>query len=293
VNSFHRMFYVFAARTGAPAGISTSIKVFRIEMPRLNDFYPAEEPDENDPEPEEEYANTLCALSGLRTTVRCAEMGGLPYASTPYQQKHWKMTKTGRKAAKQAGEEFPWSKPSAQSLFEEGQLFKEHAIEDGDEPDDKDMSEDERMKLDAMLKTCKERETEEGEYKKEEFTGWRETFQNEKNDPVNNKFRTMVARAPQQCLRYCQGGEPLWASTDNQPQEGEIPPSEDGTPRHFEFQILPQMLYHLEIEKAAGVTNFLEAKQQSTLDFGTISVYASVGGPVGEYIEEVAWLQPY
>jgi len=209
-----------------------------------------------------------------------------------YQQMHWKMTKAGRKEAKSKGVPFEWTRPTVEVLVEQGQLFREHCIEDGEEPQEEGVSKAEMEKVNSMLGSMKQRENDEGEYTKEDFkgleSGWRDTFAQQQNDPVYNKFRKTIAKAPNQCIRYDRGGEPLWASSENQPKDGEITLADDGAPRTFEFQLLPpvlkncaacahsnfcvvlQTLYHLDIEKQ--LKNVLEANHQSTLDFGTIAV---------------------
>jgi len=316
--TFHRMLYVFAARTGAPPGCSSSLRVrsiyymsgdsqccvcvylcvqvFRCQIPRENGLYPSEELGEEDPEPEETYADTICAVSGLRTTVRCAEMGGLPYASTTHQQLHWKMTKSGRSKAKKKGKPYEFKRPAVCSLVENDALFPEHSIDHGAEPDMKEREAEDKAKLDAMVEELETREGKEGSYTVKDFDGLRETFC-PGTDPVYNRFRAKMGLAPRQCLRYDRGGKPLWGGKEAQPCAGEIEAGSDGSPRIFEFQILPPMLYLLDVENKAGVKNSVhakaEAKEATTLDFATISIYTSEGGEPGDYIEEVAFLQPY
>jgi len=117
------------------------------------------------------------------------------------------------------------------------------------------------------------------------------------SDPVYNKFGRTLSHAPAQILRYDYNGTPLWASKVEQPTTEDIASGADGTPRIFELQVMPPILHHLKVEEKAGVKDVMELKaganQKSTLDFGTIAIYTSQGGEPGEYVEEVAWLQPY
>lgn len=297
-DTFHRVLYVFASRTGAPEGISSSIKVFRCQLPRHNKFYPAEEPElrsllSDVEEPEEPFAGELCTVTGLRTATRCAEMGGLPYSSQQHQKLHWKMSKRGRKEAEASGMEYVWDRPSVESLVREGALVTEFALYDEEEPEGKgdDLSVKEMNKISKMVDSNKEREKKEGEYTQNDFKGWKELFK-QKKDASYDAFRTVISKAPGQALRYARNGMPLWASEEHQAKEGDIPAAPDGSPRIFEFQLMPPLLFHLNLEGTL-LKNALEAKQQSTLDFGTVAIYTSSGGEPGEYIEEVAWVQPY
>jgi len=188
VDTFHRMLYVFVARSGAPAGCSSCLRVFRCQMPRKNDFYPFEPPQEDDPEPEEPFADSLCVVSGLRTTNRCAEMGNLPYATTEHQQLHWKMTKNARSKAKKAGKEYIFTRPSWRRLADADATFPEHAIENEEEPDgNKKMAED-NAKMENMMKNLEVREGEEGQYKVSDFAGWRDTFQPDRSNCLSITF---------------------------------------------------------------------------------------------------------
>jgi len=77
-------------------------------------------------------------------------------------------------------------------------------------------------------------------------------------DPETVDFFTRVARAPSQVLRYRRGGRPLW--TRSSPKPTDIPNCPRcGAPRHFEFQLLPQLLYYLKLH--------------DEIDFGTLAVY--------------------
>ncbi len=93
---------------------------------------------------------------------------------------------------------------------------------------------------------------------------------------------------------------PLWASSQGQPSEGDIPAcSICGGPRTFEFQIMPQMIHLMALEDAAAALDHEDGP-----DFATVCVYtcsescevvASGGseGGGGGYASEVAWVQQY
>lgn len=83
----------------------------------------------------------------------------------------------------------------------------------------------------------------------------------EVDDKDFRKFRKECAKAPRQVIRYMRKGAPLWiANTDKIKQTlDNIPPcSICGSPREYEFQIMPQMLNYLA---------------DSNLDWGVLAVY--------------------
>jgi len=83
-------------------------------------------------------------------------------------------------------------------------------------------------------------------------------------------------------------GVPLWFSTTHQPAPNDIPPcSRCGTPRVFEFQVMPQSLHYLLQENGA--------QNAISLDFGTLAVYtcplSCPLAPGQRFSREVVWVQ--
>jgi len=73
-------------------------------------------------------------------------------------------------------------------------------------------------------------------------------------------FKKKVAAAPEQILRYSRGGEPVWISEAAVPM---IPPCESClSPRKFEFQIMPQLLTHLNVDDVG-----------KSIDWGVVCVF--------------------
>eukprot|EP01111_Echinosteliopsis_oligospora_P014096 TRINITY_DN5232_c0_g1_i1.p1 TRINITY_DN5232_c0_g1~~TRINITY_DN5232_c0_g1_i1.p1 ORF type:complete len:213 (-),score=67.94 TRINITY_DN5232_c0_g1_i1:44-682(-) len=94
-------------------------------------------------------------------------------------------------------------------------------------------------------------------------------------DPFLIKFQARVRREPDQVLRYTRQTDlqPLWVQ-----EKGRLPSSENIPPcplclgpRCFEFQVLPQLLYHLKVETTNK--NSGGNVKEATLDWGTIVVY--------------------
>ena len=65
-------------------------------------------------------------------------------------------------------------------------------------------------------------------------------------DKALRKFRKVVASAPDQVIRYSK--RPLWVSDTNTPEEVPACPL-CSAPRTFEFQVMPQALNHLALDK--------------------------------------------
>ncbi|KFZ66308.1 Programmed cell death protein 2, partial [Antrostomus carolinensis] len=86
-------------------------------------------------------------------------------------------------------------------------------------------------------------------------------------------------------IRYCRGGEgPIWVSGENIPEEKDIPNCLCGAKRIFEFQIMPQLLNHLQVDSLG-----------ESMDWGTLVVYTCADncGEGNEYLEEFIWKQDF
>ncbi|KAJ9547637.1 hypothetical protein OSB04_020180 [Centaurea solstitialis] len=98
-------------------------------------------------------------------------------------------------------------------------------------------------------------------------------------------FQKRIARAPDQVLRYsrCDTSKPLWPMLSGQPSKPDIPKCDSCfSDRSFEFQILPQLLYYFDVKNDAN-----------SLDWATIVVYTCEASCDGSsaYEEEFAWVQ--
>ena len=114
------------------------------------------------------------------------------------------------------------------------------------------------------------------------------------DDEQTRRFLVRVERAPSQVLRYERGGAPLWASAIGRCEDAapEIPRCHCcGGPREFEFQVMPQLLHYLGVDRdEAG------ASDVPPLDWGVLAVFTCAQscardeavGPVEEFV----WYQP-
>ncbi|NWS16789.1 PDCD2 protein, partial [Pachyramphus minor] len=104
-------------------------------------------------------------------------------------------------------------------------------------------------------------------------------------DKIFQMFKEKVAAEPEQIIRYCRGGKgPIWVSGENRPEEKDIPNCLCGAKRIFEFQIMPQLLNHLQVDSLG-----------ESIDWGTLAVYTCADncGGANEYLEEFLWKQDY
>ena len=116
-----------------------------------------------------------------------------------------------------------------------------------------------------------------------------------------SRFHLRLRRSdPTQVIRYCfeEGAEPLWPSVTRAPPRDDttVPPCKRcSAPRAFEFQVLPQIINHLNVDSELA----------SAVDFGTMAVYTcskSCAPPPGEsqagedvsvaYAEEIVLVHP-
>ncbi|NXA38172.1 PDCD2 protein, partial [Eudromia elegans] len=105
------------------------------------------------------------------------------------------------------------------------------------------------------------------------------------DDKIFQKFKERIAAEPEQIIRYCRGGEgPIWVSGENIPEEKDIPDCSCGAKRIFEFQIMPQLLNHLQVDSLG-----------ESIDWGTLVVYtcAESCNQDGRYLEEFIWKQDF
>jgi len=103
-------------------------------------------------------------------------------------------------------------------------------------------------------------------------------------DTFFKNFLSVISQEPEQILRYYEDNtmDPLWASAHHRPKvTQEINQCQCGAERVCEFQIMPQLLYLLEVEG-----------DEDPMDWGTLVVYTcknSCGGKT--YREEYMWPQ--
>jgi len=104
------------------------------------------------------------------------------------------------------------------------------------------------------------------------------------DDKTFQKFQTRIKHNQDQVIRYNRGGEPLLCSNTAIPKS--IPVCQScGAERSFEFQIMPQLLMHLDVDSSI---------EGPTIDWGTLLVYSCTGDcNTSGYTQEFVWRQNF
>lgn len=256
--NFHRTVYVFACRTPTCnlKNKSENFKVLRDSLPRRNKFYsydpPEEKPDEIfDPNKWTRLCN-FCGCAGDKTCSKCKKVG---YCSREHQVLDWKdkhkndcvnsnLNPSEESNVNRIEKNKPKSLNNMKYLYPEMEIIIEP-----EEVEEKVVDEE------AELKNLKEWEKE-----NESLDVTEEELQAHvaiKKDKAFMRFKKKIQDYPDQILRYDRSGQPLWIAEE--PLPFNIPRCKAcGGERHFEFQIMPQLLSVLK---------------ESILDWGVLAVY--------------------
>ncbi|XP_041468574.1 programmed cell death protein 2-like [Lytechinus variegatus] len=295
---FHRTLYVFCCREATCHQTSNSedqkspFAIFRCQLARRNDFYSYEPPDEDNQVPEKDIISPmqfdilLCDVCGCNAGNRkCGKCQKAVYCCKDHQVMDWKM---GHKA--KCGKEFGLhdATPPASNkfLFPEFELVtepesEEYAAHEDEENIEKGSSnEDLRLVGASLVQTAVELENGCMSAKDLDRMARKET----EDDVQFMNFKKRISHDPDQVLRYQKGGRPLFVSANDQPSEKDIVPCSCGAKRQFEFQIMPQLLTHLDVDSL-----------DVSIDWGTLLIYtcskSCTEGP--PYHPEFLWKQDY
>jgi len=257
---FHRTLFLFICRDPAcsNANDGRNFLVFRSQLPRTNPFYSFDPPNYNTSKVDlaslhsaAEY-QALCVVCGCPGTKNCSGCRSRNFCSKEHQKVDW--TLGGHKGVCN-------KMPPSQTTSKDGNkifLFPEQQIETEADPDD---DEEDEVNMNKEVDEAKEMEKVKG-------------YQSDLPDPeleamaspetagykAFSAFKKKVAVAPEQILRYSRGGEPVWISEAAVPM---IPACEAClSPRKFEFQIMPQLLSHLNVDDVG-----------KSIDWGVVCVF--------------------
>ncbi|XP_072031618.1 programmed cell death protein 2-like [Amphiura filiformis] len=266
---FHRSVFVFLCKNTEchKRNNSNSFLVLRSQLSRTNQFYDYEPPNEDEEKPEnhpnpEDFETSLCRVCGCLGGKRCSKCHTASYCSREHQTIDWKK-----------GHKMNCGDPG-----DLGFLFLEFELvtEPENEGDEDQQSDDE--KYSKYLESGADEKTQDFKIEELQKMAVKET----KEDKTFLAFKKRVDKEPEQVLRHQRGGQPLWVSNDNKPTAEDIPPCSCGSPRQFEFQIMPQLLIHLNVDSV-----------NESIDWGTLLVYTCSNscdeGPA--YHKEFIWKQ--
>ncbi|XP_043941910.1 programmed cell death protein 2 isoform X2 [Protopterus annectens] len=282
---FHRTVFVFCCRNVACYSFNDrrSFKVFRSQLPRRNDFY------SYDPPPDEPLDDVegeglgnpcgveLCRVCGCLGPKICSRCHVAHYCSKDHQVMDWKAGH--KKSCVEGG-----SKETGVStfLFPENELVVEpEEMQPATDPEREPESSTEpaaqlavdNITVPDFASNCLDEKELEAMAKSES-----------EEDKVFQHFKQRIAIEPEQVLRYSRGGSPLWVSAKNVPQQESIPHCICGAERIFEFQVMPQLLNHLNVDTL-----------DTSIDWGTLAVYtcAESCDTDNKYVPEFLWKQDY
>lgn len=263
----------------------SSIVAFRSQLPRANDFYSHDPPNEDVPLPAVPNVCAVCELCGVRGPFQCANCHRVSYCSQTHQRLHWsyahkKACKSSEPLPVAVDQKHPFLLPEFELVIESEDAGSDEDDDDDDNNDDKDDDDDDQ----SEQRRRTEADRLEAEHNAGELAGVSDSelapFATGEQDAVFAKFRLRCDANGEQVLRYDRGGQPLWISGANQLDAERVPNCElCGGRRAFEFQIMPQMLNHLG---------------EDALDWGIVNVYTCVGNckvEGGAYAREFCYKQ--
>ncbi|GAA51361.1 pre-rRNA-processing protein TSR4 [Clonorchis sinensis] len=258
---FHRSLFLFMCRNGPchkQTGISVPFAVFRSQLGRQNPYYSFQPPETEYPSldtvqalikagsfPCAERYNYICPICGCKADKLCSRCKRIKYCSKHHQMMHWK---SYHKI--DCSSEAPEAKREPRFdandfLLPEFRVCSEPADESAAVEQDSEDSES-----DVLSDQGDE------EFKELESVAKRET----KAEARFRKFKDLMSSEPDQVIRLERGGTPFWLS-ETPP---DIPNCEAcGAKRVFEFQVTPQILNYLKLDRLG----------EASPDFGSLYVF--------------------
>ncbi|XP_023560604.1 programmed cell death protein 2 [Octodon degus] len=257
------------SRTAGAGRGGLAWQVFRNQLPRKNEFYSFEPPSEKRPPDageavclQLESGTHLCRVCGCSAPKVCSRCHRAHYCSKEHQTLDWRLVHKQTCTRDQLDHPVPdhnFLFPEFEIVIEtEDEIMPEAVEKEGDPDVVESMGEAPEEELDSMAK------------------------HESREDNIFQKFKTQIAHEPEQILRYSRGMEPVWISGKNVPQDKDIPDCPCGAKRIFEFQVMPQLLNHLKVDRLG-----------KSVDWGVLAIFTcaescSLGSG---YTEEFVWKQ--
>jgi len=284
-DTYHRTLFLFCCKDGkCHLKSKQCFKLFRSQLPCDNGFY--EDMSEEVEEVEEtswkeeilkkfrDKYSQICEICGMKAGNRCGGCKIARYCSREHQVEDWNLGHDQECKGKQI------EKRKSPHLFKELEIETEEEVMTEEDDEETETPQDKQELLQMFKQKYSGAELPENQDEEEE----------EEEDPDKKAFLSFQKRIkphPDQVLRYSRANIEglLWLSTRDKPPS--IPDCEQcGSPRIFEFEILPQLLYYLDIDKT---------DPSSSLDWGAIVCYTcqnscSPSQGKAQYIEEYVWL---
>ena len=325
LNAFHRSIYLFCCKK-AQCVSNGQVKVLRCQLPRANPFYAFEPSKDLELKRKDNLSlPALCQLCGCLAKSKCVKCKRAAYCCRSHQKIHWKHHKA---VCDPTGTTKDFSTDAVRQawLFREYGLLVscEELVPDSDEAIESSTT----IWQDAMVEKEDIGRTDGAstatEEEKEDLALTQKDYDNALgNESMEAEYLAFLARVRRggvdQVLRYCRwddesGPLPISAAAARDAIENPPPPcSKCGAPRKFEFQVMPQLLSYLAVDKSTTVDNptvdearkavaanappaqekdlayIFRNREGEDLDWGTIDIYTCSRSCSGEsYEEEVA-----
>jgi len=224
IDAYHRTIYVFACPTCSVS--EGSIRVLRCNLPKENHFFPVTCTDTTATQNWKQHHSfthnlSLCEVCGQRGKGKCP-LQKVSFCGREHQKEYKKYC-------------FKKKEKFLPSVYKKSELVVD------EEPPMKEGKEGEREALIEAEENDPDEDLEQEDI--DEMMGKKEATT---HDPTTTYFQERIQRAQDQCLRYYTNwnGEELWILSEPVPKE--IPACPDcGGERKCEFQIMPQMLFHI------------------------------------------------
>lgn len=280
------MLYVFCCRRGQCLKQNNkSWLALRVQLPSENPFFEPslDDVDDLDEPPcedldspkyiyREEHSMPLCDVCGQPGSKRCGNCRVTRYCSPAHQQLHWKAGQHAAKCAEMlqkgtTAHNTRWTDESNPVLFAEFEIITEEE-EDVKEVRNARVVEAQKDLLDKYYAEMEE-EKKSGQEDTTEFK--EEDMPNNRQDQVFVKFQTTIDIDTTQVLRYttATNAQPLWMHSHGILDLKDVPKCAlCGAERVYELQILPQIIYHLDLKR-----NNPSGNPDDEIDFGTLVVY--------------------
>ncbi|XP_059162826.1 programmed cell death protein 2-like [Physella acuta] len=285
-DTFHRTLFLFVCPNASccDAGNAANFKLFRSQLSLVNSFYSKDPPSEEISKEEDlnkfphaGHYHTLCQVCGIKGNKKCSQCKKTYYCSKEHQVYDWK---DGHK--KSCSQDSQLEEKNVSSLlFKEFDLVTEdEEYTEGDSNNSK--SDEERLLEYEQLMRSPQLQGLDEKYQAEDLE--QSAKAETEDDKLFLKFKNRVDYEPTQVLRYSRGGEPLWVSAYNKPSPEDIPNCSCGAPRIFEFQVMPQLLNFLSVDRL-----------DASLDWGIVCAYTCKDNCAisNSYKEEFVWKQDF
>uniref|UniRef100_UPI00358FDA81 programmed cell death protein 2 isoform X3 n=1 Tax=Myxine glutinosa TaxID=7769 RepID=UPI00358FDA81 len=257
---FHRVLFFFICQDTdcyTEHHDSSPFIVLRSQLPRINPFYSPDPPVGPTASPVAVMPH-LCAVCGSYGPTVCSCCRTRHYCSREHQVIHWRAGHRGACSSQGERKDGVDDSDKHSFLFQEFEIITEGEDEqEGDDEDTDEEEEDDELAEEIVTPGAKSFNA------GEDVQDLEAMFRNEsKEDQSFRIFERLVAIAPKQVIRYGHGAAPLWVSNSHVPSSHDIPPCSCGAQRAFEFQIMPQLLNDLNVDKLGA-----------SIDWGTLAVY--------------------